>query len=280
MAHPVADLFHKAARLNRQEEHRHGHVVRFRTGERLVVCGDIHGHRQNLTKVIAHADLPAAETRMLVLQELIHGGPLDDQGGDRSVEVLMRAARLKTQFPRQVHFLLGNHDLAQFTGNEITKEGQGVCKSFDLGLQHAFGADWSEVADAIDEFLRSMPLAARCPNGAFLSHSLPSPDRVGLFDPAVLDRPWQEADLKRGGAVYELVWGRRQNPETLEAMAALLQAEVFITGHQPIDEGFLVDGRQLILASEHARGTIAEFTADAELTPQTLGRCVRAIAKL
>lgn len=281
MSHPAAHIFLDAARHNQSEAHRSGNVVEFRPQEHLIVAGDLHGHRQNFVKILPHAALGADPSRMLVLQEIIHGGPADSQGGCRSCELLLRAARLKSQHPAQVHFLMGNHDVAQLTGNEITKEGCGVCKAFQDGVHTAFGADAGEVYAAIREFLRSLPLAARCPNGLVLSHSLPSPGRVSLFDPAVLNRPYEDEDFLRGHSVYELTWGRRQDETVLKEMATLLGGQLFVTGHQPQENGFSINaGRQLILASDHAHGVIAEFNADQPVEGDDLAHLVRPIVTL
>ena len=280
MSHPVADILLKAAEINRSEGHRHGNLLEFCPGERLIVAGDLHGHRQNLTKVIAHAALGTSAHRMLVLQEVIHGGAIDESGNDRSFELLVRAARLKNQFPSQVHFLLSNHDLAQMLDNEITKNGLGYCRAFDAGLAEAYGADTPDIAAAMDVFFGSQPLAGRCPNGIVLSHSLPSPRREKLFDPEVLHRPYRDEDLRHGGSVYELVWGRRQDEQTLDYMAHLLDCQLFINAHQAQDEGYLLNGRQLIIATEHARGTIAEFDADEDISLDLLEAVIRPIARI
>ncbi len=280
MSHPVADIFLKAADLNRTDDHCVGNVVEFRPGEHLVVAGDIHGRRESLAKVIAHANLSAGPERMLVLQEVIHGGPEDADGGDRSFELLMRAARLKSRHPGQIHFLLGNHDMAQLTGGEITKKGRGMCKAFTLGMANAFGDAAGGVAEAINEFFRSMPLAGRCPNGVFLAHSLPSPSRLEMFDPEILARPVQPADYKRGESVYELIWGRRHDAEALESLAQTLGVKLFINGHQPANEGYFVNDRQLVLATDGSLATIAEFDADQLLAAEDLGGLIRRVAKL
>jgi hypothetical protein len=280
MAHPAADMLLAAAELCRTEDHREGNVLRFDAGERVIVTGDIHGNRPNLVKIINHAALGADPRRMLLLQELIHGGPTDDLGGDRSFEVLLRAVRLKQQYPAQVHFLLANHDVSELTGNEISKDGCGSCKAFRLGLDNAYGEDAGEIHQAIRTFLAALPLAARCPNGVLISHSLPSPGRESLFDPAVFTRPCREEDYRWGGSVYELLWGRRHTPESLGKLMDLLGAGVFINGHQPQDNGYLVNDRQLILASEHPHGTIAEFDAGEELDLDMLDTIVRPIVRL
>ena len=52
-------------------------------------------------------------------------------------------------------FLLGNHDVAQLTGNEITKDGAGVCLAFDAAIDSMFGPDAPEVRPAVLEFLKA-----------------------------------------------------------------------------------------------------------------------------
>ncbi|MFW6154316.1 MAG: metallophosphoesterase [Planctomycetota bacterium] len=280
MPHPVADMLGDAAEHCRTEDHREGNVLRFDAGERIIVSGDIHGNRPNLVKIIKHAALGADPRRMLVLQELIHGGPTDAQGGDRSFEVLLRAVRLKQQYPAQVHFILANHDVSELTGNEISKDGCGACKALRTGLVNAYGEDADEIHRAMCTFLASLPLVARCPNGVLISHSLPSPGREACFDPAILSRPYQDEDFRRGGSIYELLWGRRHTPEALDALVSRLEAGIFINGHQPQDNGYLLNGRQLILASEHPHGTIAEFDAGEELDLDLLDTIVRPVVRL
>jgi len=280
MAHPAAEIFLGAARLNRQSSRREGNVLRFGEGEHLIVAGDIHGHRQNLNRIIRYAQLTGHPKRMLVLQEIIHGGPTDNEGGDRSFEVLLRAARLKVQHSDQVHFLLGNHDQAQIIDGEITKDGHRACLSFDQGLAHAYGDDADEIAAAIDQMLLSMPLAGRCPNGVMLSHSLPSAAGLKRFDPAVFNSEITAETLCRGGGAYELLWGRHHDAATLDRLAEMLAAGIFINGHQPQDNGFAVNHRQLIIASEHPAGVIAEFRADEPIEPEMLGELVRKIVRL
>ncbi|NLF32469.1 MAG: hypothetical protein GX591_16460 [Planctomycetes bacterium] len=280
MAHPVADMLLEAAEHCRTEDHRQGNVVGLTGDARVIVTGDIHGNRPNLVKIIQHAALGADPRRVLVLQELIHGGPTDAEGGDRSFEVLLRAVRLKQQHPAQVHFILANHDLSEMTGNEISKDGCGACKAFRCGLDHAYGDDAAEIHQAIRTLLAALPLAVRCPNGVLITHSLPSPGREAFFDPAVFTRPYQDEDLRRGGSIYELVWGRRHTPQSLAGLIERMGAGIFINGHQPQDCGYLLNDRQLILASEHPHGTIAEFDAGEELDLDMLDTIVRPIVRL
>lgn len=264
MASPAADIFRQAARLNADRD---ANLVGIDDADEVIVTGDLHGNRMALTKIIAHANLDHQPGRRLILQELVHG-PLDPRSGkDRSVELLLRAARLKVNCPQQVLFLLGNHDLAQATGNEITKDGMGVCKAFNEGVRFCFGDDAEEVLSAVDEFLLSMPLAVRCPNRVFLCHSLPSPQRMELAGMDVFDRPWADEDLHRGGGVYEWTWGRNQTPEQIEDLARQLDVDFFVLGHKHIETGWeMVGPRAVVIVSDHAQGGVLQFHTDAPLT--------------
>jgi len=280
MPHPVANTFHQAAELVASSPIRRGNCLHFAESDEIVYAGDIHGHRQNLARVIARSDLPGHPSRRLVLQELLHGGPIDEKGGDRSVEVLLRAARLKINHPDRVFFLIANHDLAQLTGNEITKNGVGMCKAFDAGVDHAFGDSAGEVRAAVHELLRSLPLAARCPNGMFLAHSLPSPDRMELVDWDILNRPYRDEDLRRGGSLYEWTWGRRHTAEQLADLAGRLDAEQFLMGHQPVEAYEIQHDRAVILASDSAHGVVMIFSAGEPVPNERLAELIKPIVTL
>ncbi len=281
MPNPVADILRQAAQLNRQGPQRQGNTVHVPPGRELLVAGDIHGRRDILNRIIAHAALGSHGQRVLVLQELIHG-PLDPATGqDRSVELVMRAARLKVAYPEQVLLLLGNHDLAQATGKEITKGGMDACRDFTAGVQAAFPDSAAEVIEAMSEFFLSQPLAARCASGTMACHSLPSPNRMETAGVKILTQPWREDDLLRGGCVYEWTWGRNYTDEQVETLADELKVEFFVLGHQPSDMGWqLATPRAMIVASDHNNGCILQFDADTPLTSELAVAALRPVADL
>lgn len=279
MSNPSAEIFLKAAELSVNCPLRRGNVLHVTGGGKTVVSGDIHGVRSSMNNILTRFAAP--DKPLLVFQEIIHG-PSDPQGHDRSIELLLRAARLKCQNPGRVHFVLGNHDLAQFTGGEITKEGRGVCDSFKEGVKHCFGDGAYEVYSAAMAFFRSLPLAIKFDNGVMVSHSLPSPNRMKFFSPAILENPCKEEDLKRGGAVYELVWGRDQTPQQLEELSQMLGAEFFLLGHRHINEGLLeIPERAVAINSNTSGGCIVEFDAGIDtISLSNIGRYVKRISQL
>ncbi len=255
-ADQVLEVFGCASEENQVSPARHQQEIHLPAEGELWITGDLHDHQRNFEKLLATADLPNHPGRHLVLHELIHGDRYDASGADGSWLILYRAAELKCDYPRQVHFLLANHDLAQIRGEGIMKGGLSVCEAFNKGIRRDFGARFGPVNAAITEFLLSFPLAVRAENGLLACHSLPTDDQIPTFDYSVFGRPLTAADYKRRtGPVYQLIWGRNISPAGAAAFADAMGACILITGHQPQETGYFINGeRHLIIASDHNQG--------------------------
>jgi Calcineurin-like phosphoesterase len=240
----------KLASLRREQ------VVHLPAEGELWMTGDIHDHRRNFDKLLKYVDLGNNPQRHLVLHELIHGDHYDPDGAEDSWITLYRAAELKCDFPEQVHFLLANHDLAQIHGKGIMKAGLSVCEAFSKGIRKAFGEQRTVINVAVTEFLLSFPLAVRAPNGIFCCHSLPTDSQIDDFDYSIFDRPLEGKDYApKTGAVYQLIWGRAMSPQTVDKFLQHVEANIVITGHQPQEMGYAVNGdKHLIIASDHNQG--------------------------
>lgn len=255
-----ADDFQESLEAARHENllsslRKHQVVTLPETGE-VWMTGDLHDHRTNLEKFIRLADLGNHPHRHVILHELIHGDHYDTSGAEDSWVSLHRVCQLKCDFPDQVHFLLANHDLAQVHGEGIMKAGLSVCEAFHKALKRDFPERYHYVEAAVSDFLLSMPLAIRTPSGLWFSHSLPRDSEIDAFDYGVFDRELKGDDYKRRtGAVYQLIWGRGVSPEGVAKFAERVGAKMVITGHQPQEMGFAVNGDQhLIIASDHNQG--------------------------
>ena len=255
-ADEVVEVLESATEENQIDPCRQMQMIKLPAEGEVWIAGDIHDNRRNFKKLVAAADLKNNPDRHLILQELIHGDHIDANGAEESWQILFRSAELKCDHPSQVHFLLANHDLAQIHGEGIMKAGMSVCEAFNAGVKRDFADRHSSVTVAITEYLLSFPLAARAPNGLFFCHSLPQDDQMKDFDFTVFDRPLNGPDYRRrGGSVYNLVWGRNTTPDGAAAFADKVDAKLLITGHQPQDSGYLVNGeRHLIIASDHNQG--------------------------
>lgn len=274
------DTFRRATDLNLDDPIRSGSLLCPPDYTQIVMTGDMHGHRRNFEKLIKYCQLECTPTRHVLLHELIHEQPQQEGCADHSVELLLDAAKWKTFFPDQVHFLQSNHELAQLQNHEITKGGRMVTDDFERGVAEVLDSnDIDEVLNAIDDFIASYPLAARSPNGVFFSHSLPNVSHMDEFDPTLVHEPADNLDLSEGGMVYQMVWGRRHTPALLERLAHAFDVQHFITGHQPQEFGYEVRfDRMIILASDHNHGVFLPVDCRKHYTIEELVQRIRPFA--
>lgn len=255
---------------------RRGHLVHLQNVEEVLVCGDVHGHLENFRSLLQIADLARHPQRHFVLQEVVHGPYRYLTGGDKSHQILDLTAALKCQFPQQVHFLPGNHELAQWTGRMIGKEDWDLTELFDQGVEEAYGDHAPEILKAYHRYFAVLPFALRTPNRVFLSHSLPKPSRLETFDPEVLAQEELPAsELEPGGSVFALVWGRDCSEENAQAFLEKVDADWLISGHVPCEGGYeFPNDRQVILDTQDYPAAYCLFPTDHELTTEELRSCV------
>lgn len=251
---------------------RRARLVRLEEAGDVFVTGDMHGSVENFRLALQKAELAKFPRRHFVLQELIHGPFRYPAGGDKSHQLLDLFAALKCQYPQRVHMLLGNHEVAQWTGQEIAKGDDNYNDLFRAGVGTAYGAQADAIYAAYLSLFDVLPLALRTANRVFLSHSLPSALRLPAFDPALLERDlYVAADFRPGGPLHALVWGRDPRPETAAAFLQKVDADFLITGHIPCEKGFEApNDRQLIVDSMGTPACYCLFPADRPLTQPEL----------
>lgn len=271
----AAEMLREAAALNADDPQRSGSLLRFGSAGQLVMTGDMHGNLRNFDKLQRFCALERSPGRSVILHELIHEEPGRPGGADYSIDLLLRAAEWKAKFPDNVFFLQSNHELSQFCGHEITKGGRCVLRDFERGVQERFGSAADDVLSAVNEYIGSLPLAARTESGIFMAHSLPDPLSIPVFDDRVFDRRPTPEDLEPGGSAYSLVWGRFHSSEVVDYLAKRFSARAIIVGHTPQETGHAVIGKMIILASDHAHGVFLPIDLSREYTIDQLEQNVR-----
>ena len=265
----VVAMFDRAAEINRQMPGRQGSTVALTPGaaDEVMIAGDVHGHRDNFERICQIAALDQNPGRHLVIQEVCHGGPTYPGGGCMSHTVLEDVAELVTKHPKQVHLILGNHELAELADFPICKNNQLLNMSFRIGLRQRYSSASEEVRLALTRFLWSCPLAVRLPQGVLITHSLPDRGDSQGFDPSVLLRDLQRGDGVDGSDVFRLVWGRDYRRQNAQAFAQLTGAKLLITGHEPCEKGFTTPSDlQLILDCCGANSAYVILPVGVELT--------------
>jgi hypothetical protein len=261
MPQTLIDLLKYAVEVNNNDSFRCGNLIHLPANGSLIITGDIHGHRRNFEKIVAFADLDNNPDRHIILQEIIHGGPEDPQGCCLSYQLLFDVARYKRSFPNQVHII----------NSEIMKDGKEMNRSMCMALRREFQQDCGEVELAIRQFLLSQPLAVRCDNRIWISHSLPSDRFVDRFDQQLFDRELKINDCKKPGTAYLLTWGRNHSQSTLDNMAKLFDVDIFILGHQAQQQGWSQAGKNLIIiASDHNHGCLLSINLAKSYTIEQL----------
>lgn len=277
----LIDLFIRQAEAMLHSEHRNAQMLHLPGKGDLIVAGDLHNHTRNFQRIVNYAKLDKHPDRVVILQELIHGGLLGPDGEDTSLNLLVDALKWSEQFPGQVHFLLANHDLAQVQNMAIMKDGYDLTERFSRFMELRFGNNTQAAHDAFRALVYALPLAAVSATGLLLTHSLPSPRDLANFDPSVLRRDLTEADYQRHGAVYQLIWGRNQNQEVLDKLSRAWWADVFICGHQQQDAGSgTIGDRMLIVDSSHNHGSLLHVKLSRAYTLADLQEALLPLAAL
>ncbi|MBI3462270.1 MAG: metallophosphoesterase [Planctomycetes bacterium] len=271
----------RAAQLFRATPGRRGMVVQLdATAEDVLVAGDLHGNLAHFQVLLDRARLDRNPRRHLVVQEIVHGTSRYPSGGCKSHQLVDVVAALKCQYPDRVHLILGNHELAEVGDRTIVKAGERTNQLFRQGIESAYGPCKDEVYGAYRELFRSCSLAVRTCNRVFICHSLPEAKRLDscfdgkLFEAESLD----QLSSQRGSPLHSLLWGRDSSEPTARRFAALVNADLLITGHLPCPEGFHTPNPlQLVLDSSRYPACYCLFSNQ---QPCTLSDLVASVISL
>jgi len=269
----------RAADANRADRWRKGTVVNLAGPGDVVMTGDLHGNERNYEKLLQYADLEHHPYRHLILHELIHGDTTKTPGQCHSYVLVGKAAELKGRFPDRVHYLLGNHAMAQVTNDEVLKGGQAMIRALNAGLEAAFRDNAKLVGQALDQFFLSLPIAVRTDNRIWMSHTLPSWDHIESFDPGIFEKKLTLGDMYSNSSLRSLTWDRKHNEEGLKTLSQMWGVDLFIVGHKPQPSGWGRPFEQLmILASEHSHGCFLHFELTREYEADELFNLITPIA--
>jgi len=262
----------RAARAFRATPGRRGRVVRLPAGCEVLIAGDMHGSVENFRLLLKTADLGANPRRHLVLQELVHGPFRYPGGGDKSHQLLDLLAALKCQYPERVHFLLGNHELAQWQNQRIGKGDVDQNVLFRAGVDEAYGDHGPAIYAAYLELFAAASVLLFTANRVVLCHTLPSAKHLAVFALDALERDEPEPrDLLLGGAIHAMVWDRDLSQANAEAFLRKVDGDWLITGHIPCERGFMVpNNRQIILDALGTPACYCRFPTDRAVTQDEL----------
>lgn len=276
----ILTFLRQAVVLVRGTPGRRGRVVEPENCTEVLVAGDLHGHVPHFHGVMKAADLGNHPGRHVVFQELIHGNFRYPNGADKSHQLVDLFALLKIQFPRQVHYIPGNHELAQWTGRTVLKADADLNTLFEQGPAAAYGPVFGpQVYQTYLDLFKSLPVVLRTPNRVLVSHSLPAARIMPAFDPGRLRATeYADVDLQPGGSVHAVLWGRDVTAANCAEYLRRMDADLLVSGHIASDTGFSVpNDRQLIVDCSESPAAYVLFPAARPLTHADLVGCVRTV---
>lgn len=247
---------------------RTGHVIDLTNVEDVLVAGDLHGHLGNFRSILGLADLANHPRRHLILQEMIHGPYSYMAGGDKSHQLVDLCCALKCQYPDRVHYLMGNHEMAQMTGRPVAKGDIELNSFFLEGVTSAYGSRGKEIYEAYLRLFAELPLAIRTPNRVLLSHSLPSSRHMERFSwDRLKTDDLNETDYDTAGSAYAIAWGRDASATNVATFLKLADADFLISGHIPCENGYEIPNpQQIIIDCCESPAAVCLFSADRPLT--------------
>ena len=274
LARETIEVMERAAEANRSDPFLHGLLLEFPDEGELFVAGDLHGNRANLDRILKLTNLPKYRQRHLILQELVHDFH-ENNGTCRSHRLVEMGARLKLAFPRQVHFILGNHEFAELLNLPIGKQGRELNMSFAKGGVELYGDAWPDVKRAYDRFWISHPAAGRTANRLFVSHSTPRIEKIEGLSLDYLRTTPPATAFQRKSPLFDMLWGRDYRIETADAVARLMEANLLIVGHTPCEDGMAApNARHIILDCKDYMGRYAALPLDRPVThDEAVGLC-------
>ena len=270
-AEAVIAVFDRGNEAMLDSRYREKSIVRLPGQGRLLVTGDLHDNTIHLQKILHLAKLQNAPDHHVILHELIHGDKLLN-GMDFSHRMLTKVALLVLDHPDQVHPLLANHELSQLTGRGVSKGAGNSLDLFNQALEYVYQDAWQRVADAINRFIRAMPLALISDSGILCAHSLPASKALMKFDTDIINRDLKNEDYRYPyGSAYLMVWGRAHDQVLYETLAKKWNVKLFYLGHHHVETGIESKGFSpgvIVLNSDHERATVVDLDLAATPDPE------------
>lgn len=210
---------------------------------RLIVVTDLHGNLEDYEAYLNLWDESDPDFHIVFTGDLIHGLDMDT---DKSVEIV-EDAMVKSEEYSNFHALLGNHEWAHITHQEIYKSGEDLLMNFKNLVSFKKGYIEPSMTNYI-RYFKSMPYFVKTANGLFISHSGPSAkvhDIEGFNSIFVWDYS--------SPILYDFLWNRftkvtNYTRDDVSRFLDIVGSKYMIVGHCPV-ESYEIFGDQMIISS-------------------------------
>ena len=264
------DTYRAATEVNLTHAARVGNIVVLtpELADEVMITGDLHGHRRNfnlIRRLAALDDQPAPPPR---LQEVCHGGPTYPQRRLHVAHDARGRGAAEGRVSERVHFILGNHELAELTDYPIQKNRQMLNLLFRLGMQQMYGPATEKVREAYLPIHPTVaPWQCGCPAACWSAIAFPERADTRPFDRTVFTRELEPVEYLREAAGVQPGVGARLPAGKRQAFAEQVGAEVIVNGHEPCQQGYgTPNSTQVILDSCNDRASYVMLGITEKLT--------------
>ncbi len=233
-------------------------VLRLPNKGHLIVCTDLQGclaDYNRIVEIFLESNAQADDTHLLFTGDLIHGPYIEPHQWpdflgqfyrDASDRVVSSYQELATQFPNQVHALLGNHEHGHIGGPHTAK----FANDEVALLETRIGRQKSSQMKAL---FATFPIAAIAPCGVFFSHGAPAANIQSIreiedidLDEAAGETP---TDVLITPVLGPLLWARSAPDYAAQRFLKAVGANIAVYGHEVVPSGYQQIGHQQLIVS-------------------------------
>ncbi|MBI4971211.1 MAG: 6-phosphogluconolactonase, partial [Candidatus Omnitrophica bacterium] len=229
-----------------------GALLNIETGKKLAVVGDMQGHFYHLTSLLREpgilTGLQDGGLHLVFLGDLIHpSGDLmkQEDAQTQTLATLALFMKLKIGFPRNVHAVLGNHELSHIAGSQVeilrappdSKIKQSQTSDFENYIKQHYGyfeEHGPAILIAMSDFFKSWPIVIRARMGdehVMLVHARPS-FRLKSWN-QIINLLKDGYFYKENHALYILLFLRKYDANFLATYLSRMKLAALFSGHTP-----------------------------------------------
>ncbi len=222
-----------------------------------LVNTDLHGNGADFRRLEAifreHVAEHAEHAHWVILGDVVHGPSAEARQreprlydyDDESAAIVARILELREEFPRQLHFVLGNHDYAHVGGVRTSKFYPDEAAQLESSMTAA------EV-QRMHTLFRSALLAVSSECGVLMTHGSPDATLQSLADLNDIDIPRTKDSAYHDGILRGFLFAYGQRGETTAKLLAQLNRvgsaqsmrplSVVVHGHDRAENGLFCEG--------------------------------------
>jgi hypothetical protein len=240
-----------------------GKLLRITGKGKLLIITDLHGNLEDTNHYREIWDeFLERDDEVVLTGDVIHPVPGQE---DNSIDVLELVKSYDEKYPN-FHLLLGNHEFSHLSEALVYKGGVDQTREFESNVRERFHSRndyWgrSKLRE-YEEYFRSRPIAVKTDNKVFISHAGPALSVETLDDIRNITQYGYFYVQQLAGMLFKRPG--MFNYTDLQIFMGIVECNVHVVGHTPVDGYELVYDMQMVVSSSDTQGKKAYLALDLE----------------